>query len=205
MKRRAFTLVEALVIVAVVMILVAVLLPAHHGSSRLMARRFYCQSNLKQIVLASRQYNQDSDERFPVVSGAATFGWADALRPYLKDTNIYQCPSEESNSTNGADPMTSGYTDYWFNRRLAGINGKQLKAADQTILLGDGNSGLDVADARYSKYRLPPRWIQDTKSPAYRHLDGANYGFADSHVKWLKPTQVTSFPIVRRMPTFAVR
>jgi prepilin-type processing-associated H-X9-DG protein len=39
---------------------------------------------------------------------------------------------------------------------------------------------------RYHLMSIPVKWRSDAKSPLYRHLEGANFAFADGHVKWLR-------------------
>ena len=50
------------------------------------------------IGLGMAQYSQDYDERMvPVDDGAASplaFAWADVVKPYLKSTQIFKCPSD---------------------------------------------------------------------------------------------------------------
>jgi len=65
--RRAFTLVELLVVIAVIGILVSLLLPAVQAA-RESARRVSCSSNIKQLATASEQH-VSSTGRFP------TGGW----------------------------------------------------------------------------------------------------------------------------------
>jgi prepilin-type N-terminal cleavage/methylation domain-containing protein/prepilin-type processing-associated H-X9-DG protein len=62
-ERRGFTLVELLVVIAVIGALVALLLPAVQ-SAREAARRTRCLNNLKQLALAAQQYHNAAG-RFP--------------------------------------------------------------------------------------------------------------------------------------------
>ena len=61
--RKGFTLIELLVVIAIIAILAAILFPVF-AQAREKARQTSCLSNLKQIGLATLQYNQDNDEMF---------------------------------------------------------------------------------------------------------------------------------------------
>ena len=54
-KRRGFTLIELLVVIAIIAVLIALLLPAVQAA-REAARRAQCVNNLKQLALASLNY-----------------------------------------------------------------------------------------------------------------------------------------------------
>lgn len=60
---RGFTLIELLVVISVIALLLAVLLPALNAA-RMLARRSFCQGNLKQIAIAWRSYLEDNDGIF---------------------------------------------------------------------------------------------------------------------------------------------
>lgn len=147
-----------------------------------------CQSNLKQIALGFVQYTQDYDEKFPVISSGdandgseAANGWAHNIQPYLKSTQIFNCPSEENPPFTDASQI--GYTDYYYNLMLAGKNQAAIDVLSNTILNGDGISSNSL-------YNRTERETQGEPGADVRHLGGANYAFADGHVKWLRPEKV---------------
>ena len=63
-RRRAFTLVEILVVIAIIGVLAAILFPAF-ATARERSRSTACLSNLKQIGAAMAMYGADYDGRFP--------------------------------------------------------------------------------------------------------------------------------------------
>ncbi len=64
MTRQGFTLVELLVVIAVLAILIAVLLPSLSGA-RISAQSIACASNLRQLGIATAAYRTDYDGFFP--------------------------------------------------------------------------------------------------------------------------------------------
>jgi prepilin-type N-terminal cleavage/methylation domain-containing protein/prepilin-type processing-associated H-X9-DG protein len=117
-RKHAFTLIELLVVIAIIAILAAILFPVF-GRARENARRASCQSNLKQIGLGLLQYSQDYDEELVSVYYGDTgwqasttngYKWMDAIFPYLKSTQIFDCPSMSyTASWGGQYQFKSGY------------------------------------------------------------------------------------------------
>jgi prepilin-type N-terminal cleavage/methylation domain-containing protein/prepilin-type processing-associated H-X9-DG protein len=113
--RSGFTLIELLVVIAIIAILAAILFPVF-AQARDKARQSTCISNLKQIGLAFNSYIQDYDEMLGpsavVVPGQSPTGpftvrnkfgtrtalWPIFIQPYVKNLNIFTCPSAKKPS-----------------------------------------------------------------------------------------------------------
>ena len=114
-RKRALTLVELLVVVAIIGALVALLLPAVQAA-RSAARRTQCLSQLRQIGLAFQLYLDTHDGEFPRSSHSAlSYGkvpWGIAISPHIDPTamnatnaqtgylpetlfaGVYRCPED---------------------------------------------------------------------------------------------------------------
>jgi prepilin-type processing-associated H-X9-DG protein/prepilin-type N-terminal cleavage/methylation domain-containing protein len=225
MQRRAFTLLEALAVIIVLAIIAAILFPIFARSRENDGHRSPgsgCQNNMKQMALGFKQYINDFDERYPMVvvtrgssKGIPPYGWADALQPYIKNTQVYQCPSD--NTEGDDDPTKPNYCDFWYNANfirkiprgstaiITGANESMLGSSAQTVLAGDGGNtnGAPTGSARYNQCGDGTALTAATQTcpvapagtatlpTAQIHLEGANYAFADGHVKWLKGGSAT--------------
>ena len=190
-QRNGYTFVELLMALFGAAVAIAVFYPVSSPSGH-GGRRASCQSNLKQIGLGFLQYAQDADEKLPPIalntaaSATQAYGWADALQPYIKATQIYHCPAQNTFPETG-EATQNGYTDYWFNAQLSAHTLTKIAAPSTTFFAGEGNDGRDITDARYNRRALPLRWLESAASPSRRHNDEANYLFADGHVKTYLP------------------
>lgn len=106
----AFTLIELIVVIAIIAILWAILYPVF-AQARLAARKNTCLSNLKQIGLGISLYVTDYDQLLPGVSYSEEYGdlhgWRgnrvvggqeqqllpDAIYPYMKNVQLFECPA----------------------------------------------------------------------------------------------------------------
>ena len=121
-----FTLIELLVVIAIIAILAAILFPVF-ARARENARRSSCQSNLKQIGLGLLQYTQDYDERFMTgrfpwnpTASAGTNGWAGAIQPYIKSTQVFTCPSDTTTANAPRTPVSYAINNSFLGDDNAG-------------------------------------------------------------------------------------
>lgn len=162
MRRQAFTLTELLVGLALFFVVSALVFPylatTHdrrhpHGTPS-------CGSQLKQIALGTLMYATDYDDRFPVSSEAAT--WRGRQEPYVKNTQIYQCPQDTSVATlAGVGCDAGGFaSSYMANLNLCpggrspGVRTRDLDNPARTVLQLDYDQGpttVRVAPYRYTR------------------------------------------------------
>jgi prepilin-type N-terminal cleavage/methylation domain-containing protein/prepilin-type processing-associated H-X9-DG protein len=68
MRRRAFTLVELLVVIGIIAVLIALLLPSLQAA-REQSRRIVCAGHLQQLGTAMMMYTQDNQDLYPFAAG----------------------------------------------------------------------------------------------------------------------------------------
>src|SRR5256885_2849963 len=87
-KKRAFTLVELLVVIGIIAVLIAVLLPAL-ARAREQAKQVVCMSNLKQVGLAFIMYASENKGWLPASSRGGPYFAHDWIH-YQPDRNLDQ-------------------------------------------------------------------------------------------------------------------
>lgn len=212
----AFTLVELLVVVAVIGVLMALLLPAL-SASRAAAHRVKCVGNLHQLGLASQMYWDDNAGcAFRYRDGATNggdlywFGWLSrgaegertfdpsygVLYAYLGGKGVEICPAlNYALSTFKLKAAGAAY-GYGYNLQLSPpasrppVNIYRLAAPGQVGLLADAaqvNTFQPPATPEHP--RLEEFYYISTNEPTvhFRHRGGANLLFCDGHVAAVTP------------------
>ena len=123
-KRRIFTLIELLIVIAIIAILAAMLLPALQ-KARSKAHEIACKNNLKTLGIAVSAYAVDNNDwmvpsqtRLYVQTYDPEYQWVSLLIPYgapysrkRTATTVHHCPAET---------RTTVHTDYGINTWVDG-------------------------------------------------------------------------------------
>ena len=95
MLRKNFTLMELLIVIAIIGILLSILLPSL-GNAREVSRTAVCLSQLRQLGMAYTMYTSENNGKtmgkYPEYPRRG-IGWPGALYNYHEDTEVMKCPS----------------------------------------------------------------------------------------------------------------
>lgn len=109
--KRGFTLIEMMIVVAIIAILVGLLVP-NFIRARAQAQTAACEANLKEIATAVELYQTDHDA-YPTVSGQAIDGSSsDPLTAYLKQVPVDPVAGPGKYYTLTTTGATTGSADY---------------------------------------------------------------------------------------------
>ena len=94
LKSRVFTLLELLIVIAIIGILASMLLPALR-TARESAKTIQCSGNMKQYGLAFRMYAGDYNDYMASAIGSGSYWWTSLWdkEKYFNDSKIFVCPS----------------------------------------------------------------------------------------------------------------
>jgi prepilin-type processing-associated H-X9-DG protein/prepilin-type N-terminal cleavage/methylation domain-containing protein len=206
-----FTLVELLVVVAIVGLLVALLLPAL-ARGKASAQRVKCAGNLRQLGLAAHMYWDDNSGNTFRYRGISTnggdiywFGWLargsegarafdpapGALHPYLGGRGVELCPALNYALASFKLKATGAAYGYGYNLQLSApasqppINILRLtRLADVACLADAAQVNTFQAPASTAHPLLEEFYYVNTNEATahFRHAQRANVLFCDGHV-----------------------
>jgi competence protein ComGC len=161
LHRKGLSVVEILVVIAILFVLVAIFLPiSTNERSATRARRISCVSNLKQVGLAARLYANDHDEQFPWMvstnfnptntSGSREFTNSPqvflhflAMSNELNTPKILHCPSDEKRErgTNFAT-LSNRNLSYFISFEADERDPNRFLSGDRNITGGSPSNGF---------------------------------------------------------------
>jgi prepilin-type processing-associated H-X9-DG protein/prepilin-type N-terminal cleavage/methylation domain-containing protein len=210
----AFTLVELLVVIAVIALLAALLLPAL-SRAKATARKTQCLSNLRQMAVAAHVFVDNHDDSFPMAYWLTnetgtniSYAW-DLTTIFDTSTRvvpgvlwegsgaqeIQQCPSFKG----GANWLVDPFTGYNYNTSFIGhgqfesipepTKASAIRNPAATVVFGDG----EYSGGANKFMRAPFPNAGDAAfsgrwsgTQGFRHARQSNAAFADGHVEWMK-------------------
>jgi prepilin-type N-terminal cleavage/methylation domain-containing protein/prepilin-type processing-associated H-X9-DG protein len=204
-----FTLVELLVVIAVIGILAALLLSAL-AQGKTAAQRVHCGSNLRQLHLAAQLYWDDHEGRSFAYQGAAAnggtiywFGWIQeeragegrrgfdaaqgALYPYLQGRGVEQCPSLRLSDGRLKLKAQGATYGYGYNFYLFGANVSQIHQVSDLAVFADAAQVNTWQAPASAAHPLFEEWYYLDDNPDqpnchFRHQHAATVVFGDGHI-----------------------
>jgi prepilin-type N-terminal cleavage/methylation domain-containing protein/prepilin-type processing-associated H-X9-DG protein len=206
-RTSGFTLVELLVVLAVIGILAAILVPVLSGA-KAKTQHVVCLNNLKQLTLAWLLYVDDHEDFLPpndagghegsypgswVVGNAQTDVNTTNIEqgvifPYVSNAEIYRCPADKSTVTD--HPGLRRYRSYSMNGYLARpgydlqrYSEIRVPGTDSVFVFIDEDQE-SIEDGIFGLWRAPGTWW--INMPADRHRRMGSLSFADGHVSKIR-------------------
>lgn len=208
-RRGAFSLVELLVCIGIILVLIAILVPVLRRA-REAAGRARCSSNLRQILQATVAYAADNEGSLPqpndflIEMSPPRAGWlykppivnpADesqvetgSLWQYLRSRDVYRCSMAPTDFTSGP---TQHLTSYMMNMAVIGF-GTRAWSFPMRIMKPSSVLFWEAGEDEAPNV-TPISWNDGSAYPwdglTVRHGNGGQIGLLDGSVEWMSASQ----------------
>lgn len=208
--RKAFTLVELLVVIGIIALLISILLPVLK-SARAAAQAVKCQSNQRQLMMAFLTFahdhknhlpgnfvdfdNPDYDKRSWLLNSGEPFTNAPqggTIWKYVKTPGVYLCPTERDVVIYNAQVGSNGRFDY---AAFGVFTGAIVTRIARQCRFTDNNGKTQTADTPIICDEEPRNGINGgnieglhnaTDRIAIVHKGGGYYATLDGSVRWFR-------------------
>jgi len=191
--KQAFTLIEMLLVVAIISLLISMLLPALKFS-RSASQQTVCQSNQRLLLEGYQSYSRDNGRKLMGSNTRDTWDWLRSssntaasitdgvLWPYTRAMNTYVCPNQvypsylNSYSINGmlnGEQVNDGITSkrHWTSN---------IRDSVQMVFIEED----DGRGWNFNSFMLGGAQGSYVDWVAANHFGGDNLGFLDGHVEY---------------------
>lgn len=184
--RRAFTLLELLIVIGIIAVLAGLLLPVLSNTKE-RARRIRCVANLKQIVLAMHEFSADFElypwRVPPSEGGSQTMTQASrtfqVMSNYVATTELLVCPSDQRQYISSMALMRNTNVSYFVGVEAQEHHSSMVIAGDRNIEGGRLRRNCPVAKIRDAATEFTYVQIPRTSWSSKIHRANGNIALSD--------------------------
>jgi len=179
---RRFTILELLMVIAVIVILASMLLPGLKKAKENVDQKA-CMSNLKQFGIAVYMYASDYNDWLPPSPSSTTGYWTVMLKTYLGNSypnkkTVWTCPI--------------AFNEHNYNQTYA-INAQILDWGFKKLTSFQNPSKGFIFTSSFWSTSFYSMHVSPSQPPVrFFHHGGLNYLFIDAHVTWVKHSDLTT-------------
>lgn len=157
-ENRAFTLLEILVVIAILALLAAILFPVM-ARAKESAKKTVCLSNIRQLSFGLGLYVTENNDTFPAsaedpssglpywfpgdnmplgfIDPAEKQNWGAGILPYVTNRDVFVCPSArlDTSPVFGVVPAPGGNASYMYNGAVSRKSFSQISSASRLVVL----------------------------------------------------------------------
>lgn len=200
-EKNKFTLIELLIVIAIIVILAAILLPALNRAKE-NTRKIECLGSVRQIGQGMFMYVTDYNDYYPPSYSSSTYNWKLQVAPYLgmnqsgnalislvlDSKTIYTCNSAIGYGEKIGIVFYKKSTRS-MNKSLSLNKAMTFKYPGETACVTEGATH-DNGSGLYWDWNSSYNTGINNNLPRFVHSAGCNILFADVHASWLKGSNI---------------